>query len=248
MPTTNLRAGVRFPPEALTFLSELKKNNRRPWFQARKAEYERSLKEPMAEIVQELARTFRRIAPEIVVDPKTSTYRIYRDTRFSPDKTPYKTHIAAVFPVRGLAKSSGPGFYFHLSPEELLVGGGIYSPDPELLRAVREHIAHQPKAFLGIVESKAFRAAFGKLEGERLRSMPKGFSVDHPAAEYLRYKQFLFGAVYPPKIALSPKLVPKLLETFRKGLPLIRFLKQPALRAASLSQDRAGSHKERSIF
>lgn len=229
----NPRQCKGFPPEALQFLRDLRKHNNRRWFQARKENYEQLLKAPMAEIIVSIGEAFRRFAPEMVADPKISPYRIYRDTRFSADKSPYKTHAAAVFPVRGLPKNAGPGLYFHVSPDELLMGGGIYMPDPPVLRAVREHIAAHPREFLSIVEGTAFRKAFGELEGERLKTMPKGFSADQDAAEYLRYKQFLFGKTCPPKLATSPRLLPALLDCFEKGMPLIRFLKEAVGKGSS---------------
>jgi uncharacterized protein (TIGR02453 family) len=226
----------RFPPQTLSFLVQLKRHNNRPWFQLHKEEYEQHVKQPMQELVLRIGEAFQRFAPEMVADPKVSIYRVYRDTRFRSDKTPYKTHVAAVFPVRGLPKNSGPGLYFHVSPEEVLMGGGIYMPDPSLLRAVREHIAANPRKFLRIVEGSAFRRAFGELEGERLRSMPKGFSPDSAAAAYLRHKQFLFGEQHPARLACSARLLPTLLNCFEKGMPLIRFLKEPAARAVVMAQ------------
>lgn len=185
----------------------------------------------MVEMILRIGEAFPRFAPEMVADPKISLYRIYRDTRFSPDKSPYKTHVAAVFPVRGLPKNAGPGLYFHVSPEEVLMGGGIYMPEPPLLRAVRERIAAFPRAFLAIVEGPKFRKAFGELEGEQLKTMPKGFSAEQEGAKYLRYKQFLFGKVSPPKLATGPRLLPILLECFEQGMPLIRFLKEAVPKA-----------------
>ena len=213
-----------FSPTALTFLADLRKHNNRRWFQARKHIYEQCVKAPMVEVILRIGEAFPRFAPEMVADPKISLYRIYRDTRFSPDKSPYKTHAAAVFPVRGLPKNSGPGLYFHISPEEVLMGGGIYMPEPASLRAVRERIAASPRAFISIVESPRFRKAFGELEGEQLKTMPKGFSADQPGAKYLRYKQFLFGKVFSPTLATSPRFLPTLLDCFEEGMPLIRFL------------------------
>jgi uncharacterized protein (TIGR02453 family) len=213
-----------FPPDALVFLAGLRKHNRRDWFQPRKHIYEESVKAPMIEAIHRVGEAFRRFAPEMVADPKVSLYRIYRDTRFSPDKSPYKTHAAAVFPVRGLPKNSGPGLYFHFSPEEVLMGGGMYMPETDALRAVRARIAALPREFIALVESRRFRKMFGELEGERLKTMPKGFSADHPAAKYLRHKQFLFGTVHPSSLATSSRFFPTLLDCFRGGMPLIRFL------------------------
>ena len=226
-----------FPPEALTFLANLRRHNNRPWFQAHKETYERAVRAPMIELIFSIQEAFRRFAPEMVADPRVSLYRIYRDTRFNRDKSPYKTQAAAVFPVRGLPKNSGPGLYFHVSPDEVLIGGGIYMPEPPLLRAVREQIAAFPRQFRSLVEGKRFRQAFEGLEGERLKSMPKGFSADHPAAAYLRYKQFLFGQVYPPRLATSHRLLPTILDCFREGMPLVRFLKEPAFRSLSVAAE-----------
>ena len=219
-----------FPREGLAFLRQLHRNNNRDWFQARKESYHRWVRDPMAELVRAVGETLRNVAPEIVADPKVSMYRIYRDTRFSRDKTPYKTQAAAVFPVRGLPKNSGPGLYFHISPKEVLIGGGMYMPDTALLRAVRQHIAAHPKKFTAIVEGGEFRRAFGELEGERLKTVPKGFHAGNPAARYLRFKQYLFGEIHPVALGTSPRLLPTIVKAFQKGFPLIRFLAVPARR------------------
>ena len=223
-----------FPREGVAFLRQLKRNNNRDWFQAHKDGFARWVRAPMEELVNAIGEGLRQFAPEMVADPKVSIYRICRDTRFSRDKTPYKTQVAAVFPVRGLPKNSGPGLYCHIAPEEVLIGGGIYMPAPELLRAVRQEIAAHPKKFLAIVEGREFRKAFGELEGEQLKTVPKGFSSDHAAARYLRFKQFLFGEEHPATLAISPRLLPAILKCFERGMPLIRFLKEPAFRAAAV--------------
>src|SRR5437667_8122950 len=123
----------------------------------------------MADLIALMAAEFQRFAPEMVASPKASAYRIYRDTRFTNDKSPYKTHVAAVFPRSGLGKHEGAGFYVHIGPNELLIGGGLYMPLPEDLNAVRKHIAENPKRFLAIVEHRSFRRIFGSLAGEQLR-------------------------------------------------------------------------------
>ncbi len=127
------------------------------------------------------------------------------------------------------------------------MGGGIYMPDPQLLRAVREEIAANPRKFRRIVEARSFQAAFGELEGERLKSMPKGFSPDHEAAAYIRYRQFLFRKEFSPQFATSARLLPEILDCFEKGMPLIRFLSKPALKSLELSSERAGSFLSGSI-
>jgi uncharacterized protein (TIGR02453 family) len=220
---------TRFPPEALKFLRALKRNNRREWFLAHRDQYDTYVRGPMLELIQRLAGDLREFAPEIVCDPKTAMYRIYRDVRFSANKAPYKTHVAASFPPRGLPKHEGAGLYFHVSPTEVWVGGGMYAPQTAQLQAVREHVAAHVKRLRAIVESPGFRRAVGALEGERLQRVPRGFATDHPAAEFLRHRQFLAGRELDPDLATSPKFYPAVIDVFRHVAPLTRFLNDPLL-------------------
>jgi uncharacterized protein (TIGR02453 family) len=223
-----------FPKEGLAFLRSLKRNNNREWFQEHKSIYENVVKQPMSELVEALAVDFEKFAPEMLASPKASVYRIYRDTRFSKDKTPYKTHAAAVFPHRVLEKHGGAGFYLHISTTELLIGGGVYMPLPEDLNAIRRHIEENPKSFIKIVESKKFRQMFGALGGEQLSRVPRGFTADHPAADYLRHKQYLAGRTMKAESATSPDFYRTVIETFKGMVPMIRFLNEPVLRARRL--------------
>jgi len=234
----DMQRSLRFPEDGLRFLKALKRNNRREWFHTRKDRYDEQVRRPMLAIVEHLAADLRPIAPEIVVDPKTAVYRIYRDTRFSPDKTPYKTHIAANFPWRGLPKHEGAGLYFHVSPDEIWIGGGMYAPQTSQLQAVREHIAANCRQLRSIVESAAFRRTIGRLEGEKLQRVPRGFPKDHQAAEFLMYRQFLAGRELPPAAAATGRFYPALLETFRIVVPLVRFLNQPLAAADGLARGR----------
>jgi uncharacterized protein (TIGR02453 family) len=223
-------SGTRVPslrPEALAFLRALKRNNRRDWFNPRKERFDALVRMPMAAIIERLAIDFRDFAPDLVASPKASLYRIYRDTRFSENKAPYKTHVAAVFPTRGLPKHQGAGLYFHVSPDEVWIGGGMYAPETAQLHAVREHIAANVKRLRAIVESPRFREIVGTLDGERLQRVPRGFPRDHEAADYLRYRQFLAGREYPPAFATTPRFYAGLLEVFRQVAPLVRFLNEP---------------------
>ena len=219
-----------FAPEALAFLRALKRHNDRDWFKPRKEQYETLLRAPMIALVERLAADFRGFAPDLVASPKTSLYRIYRDTRFSENKAPYKTHIAAIFPPRSLPKHQGAGLYFHVSPTEVWVGGGMYAPDTSLLHAVREHIAANVKRLRTVVESPAFRRTVGPLEGERLQRVPRGFPRDHPAAEFLRYRKFLAGHEFPPAFATSPRFYDAILKVFRHVAPFTHFLNEPLLK------------------
>jgi uncharacterized protein (TIGR02453 family) len=220
----------RFPPETIRFLRALKRNNRREWFNPRKDQYEAEVRAPMMTVIERLAVDFRAFAPELVASPRTSMYRIYRDTRFSEDKTPYKTHIAAVFPWRGLSKHEGAGAYFHVAPEGVWIGGGMYAPQTPQLHAVREHIAVNVKRLRAIVESAAFKRTVGILEGERLQRVPRGFPQDHPAAEYLKYRQFLAGRELPARFATSPSFYTTLIAVFRQVVPFARFLNEPLVK------------------
>jgi uncharacterized protein (TIGR02453 family) len=223
------QAAPRFSAETLRFLRALKRNNRREWFNAHRDEYERYVRQPMTAVVERLADDFRAFAPELVASPKVSMYRIYRDTRFSENKTPYKTHVAAVFPTRGLLKHQGAGLYFHVSPDQVWAGGGMYSPEPAQLYVVREHIATNIKQLRAIVESPGFHRRVGKLEGEKLKRVPRGFAKDHEAAEYLKHRYFIAGTEFPAALAASPRFYSTLVSVFRQVLPLSRFLNTPLI-------------------
>jgi uncharacterized protein (TIGR02453 family) len=217
----------RFTSESLRFLRALKRNNRREWFIAHRDDYEAHVRQPMADIIARLAADFRSFGPEFVANPKTSMYRIYRDVRFSENKAPYKTHVAASFPTRGLPKHEGAGLYFHVSPDEVWIGGGMYAPQPPQLHAVREHIAAHSRRLRRLVEAPPFRRDVGALEGERLQRVPRGFPKDHEAAEYLRFRQFLAGRQFEPVFATSPKFYSNLLTVFKRLAPVTRFLNEP---------------------
>jgi len=219
----------RFSAETLRFLKGLKRNNRREWFNARRDVYDAHVRAPMTAVVERLAADFRSFAPELVASPKISMYRIYRDTRFSENKAPYKTHVAAVFPTRGLAKHEGAGLYFHVSTEDVWIGGGMYMPQPQQLHAVREHIASNVRQLRAIVESPAFRRKI-EMSGEKLTRVPRGFPKDHEAADYLKYRHFVAGAEFPPAFATSPKFYTTLLSVFKEVLPLARFLNAPLVK------------------
>jgi uncharacterized protein (TIGR02453 family) len=220
-----------FPKEGLQFLRSLKRHNNREWFQEHKSIYETHVKQPIHQLIEAMATDFQSFAPEMVASPKVSAYRIHRDTRFSKDKSPYKTHVAAVFPRAGLGKHEGAAFYLQIAPAELLIGGGLYMPLPEDLQVIRNHIAQNPKSLRTIVGSPAFRKRFGSMEGEQLSRVPRGFPADHPAAGYLRYKQFLVGRTFDGDVAASPSFYKLVVETFREMLPFIRFLNEPILKA-----------------
>lgn len=213
-----------FPPETLRFLRQLKRNNNREWFLAHKQIYEEKVKAPMAELVTAVGSAMQGFAPELEADPKKAIYRIYRDIRFSADKSPYKTHIAAFFAPRGMHKNSCAGLYFHIAPDELIIAGGIYMPDAATLRLLRQYIAGHWEQLAAVADSPEFKRLFGGLQGERLMRPPRGFPADHPAAEFLRHKHFIVSVEHDPKFAETPKLFPSLLKHFAAMMPLVRYV------------------------
>jgi uncharacterized protein (TIGR02453 family) len=217
----------RFSPKAIAFLRALKRNNRREWFTPRKDQYEELLRKPMLEVVEQLAVEFSGFAPELSAGPK-SLFRIYRDMRFSSDKSPYKTNVAAAFPNRDLPRHEGAALYMEVTPGWVWVGGGLYYPDTSVLQKEREHIATNLRRFRAIVESPQFGRRVGKLEGgELLRRVPRGFATDHPAASYLRYRMFVAGREFPARFATSSGFCRGIVDVFKHLTPLIRFLNEP---------------------
>lgn len=225
----------QFTSRTISFLRALKRHNDRDWFREHRSDYDREVRAPLVAVVDSLARDLRRFAPELIASSKGSLYRIYRDTRFSEDKSPLKTHVAAVFPCRGLAKHEGAGLYFEVAATHCWIGGGMYMPQTWQLQLVREHIAHRYARFRRIVESSEFEDVVGTLDGERLQRVPRGFAKDHPAAHYLKFRQFLGGREYPASLAARPRFYPELLKVFRAVAPLVRFLNEPLLAHASLT-------------
>jgi uncharacterized protein (TIGR02453 family) len=216
-----------FPSEGIQFFRGLARNNKREWFQPRKAIFEEKVKAPMQELVAALNASLMGYAPEYVTDPAKAVYRFYRDTRFSKDKSPYKQQIAASFRRRGLDQHGGAGFYFAVSHKEVAVGGGIYMPMPETLLAVRTHIAGHHEEFRKITESRTVRKLLGEVQGEQLTRTPKGFPAGHPADDLLRMKQFLLYVELPPDTVTTSRLFGAIDSRFRALAPFLEFLNAP---------------------
>src|SRR5438093_5000932 len=179
-----------FTNKTISFLRALKRNNNRDWFRARRDQYDAHVHGPMIAVIERLADDFRRFAPELIASPRHSMFRIYRDTRFSSNKKPLKTHAAAVFRTRDLPKPQGAGLYFEIAPGWVWIGGGMWRPEPPELVRIRAHIAATWPEMQTIVRSPRFRRTFGELSGETLTRVPRGYPADHPAAEYLKHRQF----------------------------------------------------------
>ena len=232
-----------FTASSLGFLRDLARNNKKPWFEAHRDDYETHIRAPMRALIEEMDVRFARFAPELTGDAKRSMFRIHRDIRFSKDKSPYKTHAACWFRhnaadhrVGGDAEGGSAGLYFHLQPKQSFVGAGIWMPPRPALDKIRDAIADDPKGFGRIVESPAARRRFGGgLDDEAmLKRMPRGFSEDHPAARWLRYQSFTIGRQLSDRDVLSARLADALEKDFRLMLPLVRWLNGAlGLRSAS---------------
>jgi uncharacterized protein (TIGR02453 family) len=217
-----------FTPDAIQFLADLAANNDRAWFQPRKADYERLLKDPMASFIAALAERFAARGIPLVADPVRSPFRIYRDTRFSRDKSPYKTHLGASFPwAAAVAAGEGPhgvGGYFNLQPGEIYVGGGMWHPEKARLDAFRRAVVDDPASVRAVIGDPAFAAAFGSVNGDRLTRVPRGYPPDHPEAELLRLKDVVFGRRLSDDEAFSADLPDTVADALGASVPVLRLL------------------------
>jgi uncharacterized protein (TIGR02453 family) len=220
-----------FSPDAIRFLSDLAEHNDRAWFQPRKAEYERLLKEPMEGLVMALGERFASRGIPIEADPRHAVFRIYRDIRFSKDKSPYKTHVSASLPWvepgdRGDAPSPGHGgAYVHVEPGHSYVGGGIWHPEKARLDAFRQAVVDDPDRVRAALEDPDFLRRLGPLDShDTLKRVPPGFPADHPMADQLRFKDLTFGRALSDEEVVSPSLADILAEDLASAVPVFRFL------------------------
>jgi len=215
-----------FRPALFTFLRDLEVNNAREWFAENKGRYEDHLKEPSLRFISDFGPALREISSHFDAIPKAvggSLFRIYRDTRFSKDKTPYKTHVGLHFRHKKAKDAHAPGFYLHIAPKESFMGVGIWHPDGPTVRAIRGAIAENPKAWLSARDNGAFAERF-ELAGESLKRPPRGFDADHPQVEDLKRKDFIGVANLTRKEVLAADFPQSFAEACAAGAPLMRFL------------------------
>lgn len=223
-----------FRPAALTYLRALRRNNRRDWFEAHREEFVRELSDPMKALIEDLDVAFASLAPEFVGDPKRSMFRIYRDVRFSKDKSPYKTHAALWIyhraPGRGVGKEidGGAGFYVHLEPKGSLVAAGLWMPPRPSLTKVREHFAVDLPGWERAVTAPAVLKRFGGLveegDGILLKRLPRGFDEGNPAERWLRFNSFTMHRMYSDAEMRSPMLSRAVMKDFALLVPMCRWL------------------------
>jgi uncharacterized protein (TIGR02453 family) len=241
---------IHFDPQAIKFLRGLARNNDREWFEARRAVYERSVKTPMLALIEEINAAMVEFAPEHVRPPHKVAMRIYRDIRFSPNKQPYKTHLAAWWARRGMEKTSGGGFYLQISPQHVMVAAGVYMPEREQLLALRRWMSAHHASYRASVGKllKVRGAGFELSETEALTRMPKGFASDDPADELVRAKSWGVRAWLPAEAALEPTLAREIVRRFRIAAPLIATLNGAMLEREQATARDIATSSRRPIF
>lgn len=218
-----------FSPAAIRFLRGIARNNRRDWFNARKPIYEHELKEPMLALIAEINRAMETYSPEHVQDPRKCMMRIYRDTRFSSDKRPYKNHVAAWWSPSALPRTSGAGFYFHVSAKEVVVAAGVYMPDREQLLAIRRYLLQEHAHVRALLNNRKLRRQMSLFRGDPLTRPPKGFPREHPAMDLVLQRQWGVESTLPVETAMRPDFPRIVNRLFRLAAPLVRALNTPLL-------------------
>jgi uncharacterized protein (TIGR02453 family) len=215
-----------FPKDFFKFFNELKANNNRDWFAANKVRYYESVVYPMGDYIVSIAPHLKRIAPCYKADPRAhggSMFRIYRDTRFSKDKTPYKTHAACHFRHEAGRDAHAPGFYMHIETDRISIGGGIWRPPSKQLGLIREFIADNPSAWEKLNKTAALRK-MGGVQGDSLKRPPRGYDAEARHIDDLKRKSFYLMTEVDVKLALSPDLVTESARVFRTAARLNHFI------------------------
>jgi uncharacterized protein (TIGR02453 family) len=223
-------ARAYFAPEGLRFLRGLARNNNRDWFNERKPIYEAEIKRPMLAVIEAVTGAMMDFAPGHVRAPESILMRIYRDTRFSKEKLPYKTHVAAWWVHDGLKKTSGAGFYLHVSGKQVEIAAGAFMPDTEQLLAIRRFLMEHHQEYRKLAQARGLRRLLSDEEsGEPLSRSPKGFPAEHPAASLYRQKRWGFGVSLASETATKAEFAKMVASHFRAAAPLVAFLNRPLL-------------------
>ena len=210
-------------PSSLNFLKLVKKNNNRDWFSEHKERYLSELSQ-LETFASALLTDMNRHDVIETASGRASLHRIYRDTRFSKDKTPYKTNWSGSFSRAGKARRGS--YYFHIEPGNSFVSGGFWGPNPPDLKLIRDELAWDATPLRTILESKSFKSTFGSLQGEQLKTAPKGYDPAHPAIDLLRYKQFLLRKRFTDAEVLSADFVHKASAAFKAMRPFLDFMSE----------------------
>jgi uncharacterized protein (TIGR02453 family) len=213
-------------PALVDFMSELARQNNKPWFEAHRPAYEQLRDEWLAFVGQVIEGTAQ-FDPNVgIVSPKDALFRINRDVRFSPDKRPYKTTFSAAICPQG--RSSGlPAYYFQINEVGvLLIAGGVHMPGPAILDRIRQHIADHPERLSAVLADPAFAAVYGTIDGKRLKRPPQGYDEQTPGIEYIKLKSFTAGIEPEGWLARADCLADEITAAFRALYPLIRWLRE----------------------
>jgi uncharacterized protein (TIGR02453 family) len=216
-------------PALFRFLTELAAHNERPWFEANKGRYLREVRDPVLRLIGELQAPLARVSKHFDVDPRPvggSMSRIYRDIRFSADKSPYKTAVTVELAHRDGGDAAMLGFYLRLAPGSSILGGGVWQPAPDALRRIREAIIEDPKGWQAASALKALGPKLhgAKLHGEKLKRAPRGFDEQHPCIEDLKRKSFALGFSLSDRALVGPKALSTVVGGYRRIAPFMRFL------------------------
>lgn len=217
-----------FTKQTFSFLSALEKHNERAWFEQHQQEYENFVRTPALDFISDMSDEMPAISRHFLAQPKKvggSLMRIYRDTRFSKDKTPYKTNIGIQFRHELGKDIHAPGYYLHIAPDECFIGIGLWHPEADALFKIRKAIVEKPETWMTARNDKAFRKHF-TLEGDALANVPRGFAKDHPLVEDLKRKDFIGFAPLSKTTVTSPDLRAQVVAHFCSAAPYMRFLCQ----------------------
>ena len=227
------RRGVRYLPEftgfdrkSLKFLKELEKNNNRQWFAQNKPRYEKLVLEPALDFIATMGPHLLKISDHFDAIPKRmggSLMRVYRDTRFGRDKTPYKTNIGIQFRHQVGKDIHAPGYYMHIDPDECFIGVGMWHPESKALRAIRERVANRPLAWKKSIGTKSFCDNF-ELQGESLKRPPRGFDAQDPNLVDLKRKDFIAVTNFKPSEITAPAFVVDVAKRFKQASGYMQFL------------------------
>jgi len=221
-----MSATPSFRPALFTYLRDLERNNDRDWFQANKSSYEKHLLHPAQQFISDFASRLRRISPHFNADPrpgKGTLFRIYRDVRFSKDKSPYKTWIGIQFRHKTAKDAHAPGFYLHLQPGHIMAGAGIWHPDTTTTNRIRDAIVENSAGWKRVSRGKRFRDRF-QLGGDSLKRPPRGYDLEHPLIEELKRKDHVASCRLEEKEIQGPGLDRRLAEMYGDGAAYMRFL------------------------
>jgi uncharacterized protein (TIGR02453 family) len=216
-----------FDPEFFQFLRELAENNDRDWFAANKARYEADVLEPALAFVEDFGYRLAEISPHMRADPRRvggSLFRIYRDTRFAKDKTPYKTHTGMHFRHAAAKDVHAPGYYLHLAPDHVYGGGGIWRPDTATAHRIREAIAADPKGWRAATRQPPLTDVLTEVRGEQLKRVPSIFDAEHEFSEDLRRKGWFASIELSPDVAITPGFLDEYTRICAAAAPMMRFL------------------------